>query len=140
MEHQTIYKMAFDVWKSQVESFWTRASYNVVFQLALLTGFLKLNEEKHWGLIVILSIAALVLTFIWFKTSQRMNDYIRYYWERLGELESQLDIPAQLQIFAPALRRIGSRRGQYRWYVLSIPLVCAALWIVILTWSVRKLV
>ena len=94
-----IYRMAFDVWKSQVDSFWTRASYNVVFQLAAITGFFKLLDDRRWLAILALSAGALILTVIWFKTSQRMNDYINFYWTRLGELEGELDLSPSKRIF-----------------------------------------
>jgi len=132
MNPETTYRIAFDVWKAQVDSYWTRASYNVVFQLALLTGFLKLNEQQSWGLIIVLSSVALVLTVVWFKTSERMNDYIRYYWRRLIALEKTLEIPFERQIFATLDASIPERTIKHRTYVLFIPRVFGVLWIIIL--------
>jgi hypothetical protein len=133
------YRMAFDVWKSQVDSFWTRASYNVVFQLAAITGFFTLLDKKNEPAILALSLASLLLTIIWFKTSQRMNDYINFYWRRLGELERDLEIPPNQQIFLLVEsegKGIPPRKIKHRYYVNAIPVIFGIIWTSLLGWSI----
>jgi hypothetical protein len=137
---EATYRLAADVWKSQVDSSWTRSSYNAVFQLALGTGVGKVFEDKHWWTSLVLAVVALLLTAIWFLTSRRMNDYIKYYWDRLKELEESFQIPYDQQIFWRARKQIPESKIKYRYYVNAIPCVFGLGWVWVLGWCVLSLI
>jgi len=42
-----VYKVVFETWRSQVESYWQRSNYFAAFETAALTGCWYLVEHKH---------------------------------------------------------------------------------------------
>ncbi|MDE1162555.1 MAG: hypothetical protein PW792_11505 [Acidobacteriaceae bacterium] len=133
------YQTAVEVWKFQVEQYWTRSSYYVVFELALAAGIWKIFDERHWFTSGFLSLGAILFTVLWLLNNERLNDYINYYWRRLKAIEPELGIPVERQIFAcihnlDGLKRRG-RRLSYRFYGQLLPPIFLFAWVYMSTWS-----
>ena len=142
IDPETIYRTAFEAWKFQVDQYWTRSSYFVVFELAFAAGIWKIFERKHWFTSAAMSIGAIVFTVVWVLNNERLNEYIKYYWVVLKQLESELDIPVRQQIFSPlyeAIYVIQTKRysGNYRQYARVLPPLFFCGWVWMLIWSSR---
>jgi len=135
----TSYQIAVDTWKFQVEQYWTRSSYYVVFELALAAGIWKIFGEKHWFTSGFVSIGAVLFTALWILNNERLNEYISYYWRRLKAIEETLNIPHENQIFHRIHHKdgLGERRypGSYRTYGRPLPPIFLAGWAYMTVWS-----
>jgi hypothetical protein len=139
ISEETIYTTAFEAWKFQVDQYWTRSSYYVVFELALAAGIWKVFEEKHWWTSALMSIGAAIFTTLWVLNNERLNEYISYYWKRLHELEETFGIEEKAGIFSIIFHdgQLEKRRypGSYRRYGRLLPPVFLAGWLWMLAWS-----
>ncbi|MFC6647319.1 hypothetical protein ACFQBQ_17430 [Granulicella cerasi] len=135
----TSYQVAVDTWKFQVEQYWTRSSYYVVFELALAAGIWKVFDEKHWFTSGFLSVGAILFTVLWVLNNERLNEYISYYWKRLKDVENDLKIPREYQIFHRIhdADGLGKRRydGSYRTYGRMLPRIFFIGWLYMAVWS-----
>lgn len=137
MEDKDSLRLAFDAWKFQVETFWTRSSYFVVFELAIAAGLWRLFADRYLYTSVALSLGAILLTCIWFLNNIRLGEYINYYWHRLGELEEALVPDHNLHIFCvlEGKRKRKMFPGNYRHYIQIIPIIFFFGWIWLLMWA-----
>ena|ERR1035437_2627654 len=81
------YKIAFETWRFQVNSYWTRNSYFALFETAAVAGVWKLIDG-HGVTAAMFSLLCGFLIFIWGSNNRRSHEYIRYWWEQLKQLES----------------------------------------------------
>jgi hypothetical protein len=138
---EALIRIAFDAWKFQVESYWTRSSYFVVFELACAAGVWRVFEDKHWFTSSAMSIAALALTRIWVLNNVRLGEYIHYYWERLKCLEAVVGLSEEDAVFSTLEARRPKKQfsGDDRQYINTIPNVFYAGWAWLLSWSIVHL-
>jgi hypothetical protein len=80
----TQYKIAFDAWKFQVDSYWQRNSYFAAFQGVALGAAWKILGDRS---AVALCAAGIALVVVWYFNNLKVHSYIRYWWRRIGELE-----------------------------------------------------
>jgi len=139
IDDETIYQTVFEAWKFQVDQYWTRSSYYVVFELALAAGIWKVFEAHHWWTSALMSVGAIVFTILWVLNNERLNEYISYYWKRLQKLETELGIPNEKGIFSIIFNKnqLEKKRypGNYRQYARALPPVFFAGWLWMLAWS-----
>ena len=135
---EALLRVAFDALKFQVESYWTRSSYFVVFEVACAAGVWRVFEDRHWITSCAMSISALALTRIWVLNNARLGEYIHYYWERLKCLETVVGLDDQDAVFSTLEARRPKKKfsGDYRQYISAIPWVFCAGWGWLLAWSI----
>ena len=80
----TQYKIAFEAWKFQVNSYWQRNSYFAAFQGVALGGAWKILGHRS---AVALCAAGIALVVVWYLNNLKVHSYIRYWWRSIGELE-----------------------------------------------------
>lgn len=136
---QTIYTVAFEAWKFQVDQYWTRSSYYVVFELALAAGIWKVFEANHWWTSSLMSFGAILFTILWVLNNERLNEYINYYWKRLQKLERVLGVKEEEGIFSIIFNegQLEEKRyrGNYRQYARALPPIFLGGWLWMLGWS-----
>lgn len=81
-----LYKIAFETWRFQVNSYWSRNSYFAVFETAAVAGMWKLTD-RHRFTAVVFALLCGVLTWIWGTSSRRSHEYVRFWWEETTRLE-----------------------------------------------------
>ena len=136
-----LYKVANETWRFQVQQFWTRNSYFAAFETAALAGVIKLLEAQA-GLASLFSAAGIVLTLLWFFSNDRLQEYIRFWWSKMMELEeaNALSQPdpnrTALRLAADFSRWRGDRpthRPRWPWRYSSlvqvIPILFVILWV-----------
>jgi hypothetical protein len=141
LDKETTYKTAFEAWKFQVDQYWTRSSYYVVFELAFAAGIWKVFDAGHWWTSAFMSVGATVFTVLWILNNERLNEYIGYYWKRLSEIEKELGIEENLRIFSVLFAKIERKRypGNYRQYARALPPVFFAGWLWMFAWSILSI-
>ena len=137
---EKLQQMAFEVWKFQIEAFWTRTSYFALFELAFAAGVWKTFDSHHWITSAGISVGALSLTIVWIANNSRLHEYIVYYGERLKHYEAVLEITREDTIFT----RFDDNRckrfpGRYHLYIQAVPIFFTAAWVYMLVWSVSEL-
>ena len=144
LNSEYLHRLAFDAWKFQVEQYWTRSSYYVVFQLAFAAGIWKIFEAHHRVTSAFLSLGAIVFTALWVLNNERLNEYINYYWRRLKEIDAAVVTDEKLQVFAGIHRTKGLEKrryvGNYRQYARALPPIFFAGWVYMLVWSLLSIV
>ncbi|WP_449727809.1 RipA family octameric membrane protein [Granulicella paludicola] len=126
--------MAFEAWKFQVETYWTRSSYFVVFELAAAAGVWQVFAAGYRLSACFACLASLYMTRIWQLNNQRLSEYIHFYWYRLQDIEKTAGHPMSHRIFSRWENERPQRKysGDYRSYVNKVPLVFFAAW----TWGI----
>lgn len=140
-ELRMLYESALEIWKFQIDSFWTRASTFAVLELALAAGLWKLFCEKHFFTTAVMAAAALFLTLVWIVNNSRLHEYIIYYQERMEHYERLLQIPVDNSIFLGFNKSRVPKRipGSYHIYVQCIPVLFLLGWAWMLCWSICEL-
>lgn len=142
------YKISFETWRFQVESYWTRTSYFAVFEAAAAAGAWKLTEG-HGVTAALFSLLSLALTMVWMSNNRRSHEYVRFWWEQIIEIE-KLVSKHTANIAAPPLasdferwrtkyRREGrSREFGYAKMIRLVPYIFAAGWLYVLGFNLRN--
>jgi len=73
-------KIAYETWRFQVDSYWTRNSYFAAFEVAAAAGVWKLTDAVHYWMAFCLAIVCAGLTAIWFIANTRVHEYIEFWW------------------------------------------------------------
>jgi hypothetical protein len=138
---EALLRVAFDAWKFQVDAYWTRSSYFVVFEIACAAGIWKVFDANHWLTSAAMSVGAIVLTRIWVLNNARLGEYIHYYWERLQYLEAALGLDEEDAVFMTLEKERPEKRyrGDYRQYVNAIPWIFYAGWFWMLIWTIVRM-
>jgi hypothetical protein len=123
-------RLTFDAWKFEIEAYWTRSSYFVVFELASATGIWKLFELHHLFTSLYLSLGATALTLIWAVSNMRQNDHIHYYWNQLEKTEPFDEFNDQ---------RCKGYPGKYKYYLHAIPIIFFLGWLWLIIWDVASI-
>jgi hypothetical protein len=134
-----VYKAIFDTWRSQVDSSWQRSNYFAAFEIAALGGcWLLVSDEKRLLPVVAgiaFSIGGLCLTWIWYRSTQKTQAYVRHWWDSLIEIENGLALNAYA--FAQRLETKG--KDEYRKLLKKIPLLFGIAWVLLLIVAVGRL-
>lgn len=144
-----LYKVANETWRFQVQEFWTRNSYFAAFETAASAGTVKLMET-HLRLAACVSGLGIVLTFLWLLSNDRLQEYIRFWWDKMIEIE-EANAAHQSDPHRTSLRlaadfsrwRSGRPNHHPRWpwryssLVQLIPVLFQMLWFALLWTSLR---
>jgi hypothetical protein len=127
-------------WRFQVDSFWQRSSYFAAFEtVALGLCWKALGESLYPGRIF--AVLGGALTVIWFWNNAKTYSYVKYWWDRLREIESQrgldkskLDLSEQIEnpekIMSAKIRR--PLKGiPYHWVVQFVPILFFIAWVLL---------
>jgi len=77
--------IAYETWRFQVDSYWTRTSYFAVFEIAAATGVWTVGERAHYWMALGFSLICLALTVIWRIANGRAHEYIDFWWKMAQE-------------------------------------------------------
>ena len=69
-----------------MREFWTRNSYFAAFETAALVGAIRLLEAHH-KLAACVSGLGILLTTLWYLSNDRLQEYIRFWWDKMIEIE-----------------------------------------------------
>jgi len=83
-----LYKIANENWRFQIQQFWSRNSYFAAFQTASIAGVVKLSES-HVIVARWFCGAGIALALLWWLSNDRLQQYNRFWWEKLIELEKR---------------------------------------------------
>jgi hypothetical protein len=148
------YKIALENWRFQVNSYWTRNSYFAAFETALTFGVWQISERHSW-LGAGFGLLGVTLSVAWFLNSDRLHEYITFYWERSIELERQVllassskgeDLSQRLFLVsgfdawrAERLHHAPRLRIRYSSLVQCVPLLFMIAWAMIIAFNVHQL-
>jgi hypothetical protein len=74
-------KIAYETWRFQVDSYWTRNSYFAAFEIAAAAGVWTVGNQKHHWMALGFTLICLALTAIWFIANERVHEYIAFWWQ-----------------------------------------------------------
>lgn len=95
IELMEVYKITFETWRSQVDSYWQRSSYFALFETGAIGGcWILLRGCRLYEQIsaVVLTVLGFVLTYVWYQSNDTMHGYVRHWWDSLGIVEMQLQL------------------------------------------------
>ncbi len=121
-----LYKLLFDIWRSQVDSYWQRSNYFAAFETVALAGCWRLLDTKHLWTEVGLSILGILLTITWYLNNRKTHSYVRHWWKAIISLEEQLELKANA--FATQIEN-QSKRFKYRNLIQTVPVLFGTAWI-----------
>lgn len=75
---------------------------------------------------VIFSLGGIFLTWIWYRSTAKTQDYVRHWWESLQYIEAAIPLEPQFN-FARHLEAKG--RNEYRKFPKLIPILFVGAWI-----------
>ena len=73
-----LYKVLFDTWRSQVDSYWQRSNYFAAFETVAVAACWHLLDTKHFWTEVGLSILGILLTITWYLNNRKTHSYVRH--------------------------------------------------------------
>jgi hypothetical protein len=123
------YKLLFDIWRSQVDSYWQRSSYFAAFETVALAACWHLLDTKHLWTELGFGILGISLTIVWYVNNWKTHAYVRHWWEAIISLEKQLGLGANA--FATQIER-QHKSVKYRNLMQAVPVLFVAAWIALL--------
>lgn len=81
-------KIAYETWRFQVDSYWTRNSYFAVFEIAAVAGVWKVADRHPW-MGAVFCILCMALTLIWLFSNHRVHEYIELWWKKAALLDPE---------------------------------------------------
>jgi hypothetical protein len=136
-----VYKTIFETWRFQVDSYWTRNAYFAAFETAAFAGIWELYTAKHPHLYMgmAFSFFCICLTFIWFFNNRRTDQYVKYWWKTLIDIEEMNADPitfvSRYQRRAE-LYKIGDIPISYHKLIQSIPWLFGIAWFCLLLFGI----
>ena len=76
-----VYKVMWDTWRSQVDSYWQRSGYFALFETAAIGGCWYLASGRCLLEMVAgigSSILGIALTAVWHRNNEKMHIYVRH--------------------------------------------------------------
>lgn len=117
------YKVMFETWRWQVDSYWQRSSYFAAFETAAIVGCWHLVDQKQWAGLP-LSILGILLTIVWFLNNRKTHGYVDYWWRSLARIEAELGEGVSF-----VTNQRGSRHVQYHQLVQAVPIIFVSAWV-----------
>ena len=136
---------ALETWRFQVQSYWSRTTYFALFQIGAFSGLWGIfTAHRHRYTATFLSFLAAVLCVVWFINSGRMQQYIRYWWDRAAAIERDFNVsPARSLIQHHEVFRSESRAktpvGSYSTWMRAVPCIFLCGWLWMFTWCLIDL-
>src|ERR1039457_686381 len=83
---------ALEVWRFQVDSYWTRNSYFVAFHTAIMAAVWEITKNAQLPSSRRLAAqcfcyAGMCLSALWFVNNVRVHQYILYWWRKAAAIE-----------------------------------------------------
>lgn len=130
MTSEEQYKLLFEVWRSQVDSYWQRSSYFAAFETVALAACWNLLDSRHLWTEIGLAILGVALTIVWYMNNLKTHSYVRHWWTAIMNLEEQLGLGANA--FATQIEK-QHKSFKYRRLVQTVPVLFGAAWLALLT-------
>jgi hypothetical protein len=130
-----LYKLLFETWRSQVDSYWQRSNYFAAFETVAVAGCWHLLDTKHFWTEVGLSILGIALTITWFLNNRKTNSYVHHWWSAIIKLEEQMGLKPN--DFATQIEG-RSKHFKYRNLVQTVPVLFGIAWIVLFAAGATK--
>ncbi len=129
-------KLALDVWRFQIDSYWTRNSYFVTFHTAIMAAVWEITKNKDLPCSRRLAAegfcyAGMFLALLWLVNNIRVHQYILYWWRKAEGIEKLLGGPeyARLVLGYDKHRLPKLIPGDYHLWMNSIPVLFLIVWI-----------
>ena len=103
-----------------------------------------ITSGRHIYTAIAYSVSGAMMTAIWFVNNVRMHQYVRYWWERTGEIEEEFQVSEKRSLVRDyeKIRKDKGRAhrfGRYSWWVNAVPAVFLGGWFWMLGWSLASL-
>ena len=89
---------AIETWRFEVNSYWTRNSYFALFQGGAFVAIWTLLQTQYRVTTVVMSLLGVLLTIVWFVNNSRMHEYVEYWWDRTGEIETEFEVKIERRL------------------------------------------
>jgi len=125
-----VYKVVFETWRHQVNSYWQRNSYFAAFETVAIAGGWYVVEHCHLIPGLVFAVLGALSRVAWLITSRAVHCYIDHWWESIKHIEHVLSLDRYALNFAT--RHPGSRLhwSASRWvHVIPVLFMCA--WLLI---------
>lgn len=132
-------KTALDLWRFQIDSYWSRNSYFVTFHSAIMAAIWQVSKNAA-TMLPLRRLAAqcicyvgILLAVVWMINNIRVHQYIMYWWKRACAIEQAFNTPesARLLLDLGARGTSRSRRGQNQIWMNSLPILFLLVWLLI---------
>jgi len=143
-ELMEVYKITFDTWRSQVDSYWQRSNYFALFETAAVGGCWHLVSGEH-ALEVLLgvgfAILGIALTVVWHRNNAKTHIYVRHWWDALTTIEGRLNL--RPNDFAAQLEQEQEERHKngdiwYRHLIQWVPCLFGVAWVALFLVAVAR--
>jgi len=134
---QDALKTTLDIWRFQIDSYWTRNSYFVTFHTAIMAAVWEITKNKMSDsrrlAAEFFCYAGLFLAVVWLVNNIRVHQYIIYWWRRAAAIEKLLGGPEETHLVFEydKHRRPKLIPGDYHLWMDSIPVLFLVIWIMI---------
>jgi hypothetical protein len=136
-------KIAYETWRFQVDSYWTRNSYFAAFEIAAVAGVWKVADSHPW-MGAVFSVLCMVLTLIWLFSNHRVHEYIELWWKKAAQLDpASFELANGFSEFREEERKQKSRCLErvlpvpYAIAIQGIPILFLLGWIALASYAVR---
>jgi hypothetical protein len=136
-------KIAYETWRFQVDSYWSRNSYFAAFETVAVAGVWTLAEKVHHWTALCFALLCVALTLIWFKGNERVHEYISFWWEMA--IKSDTLVSTESEQFGLASRFEGWRKSKskshgfaYSRLIQGIPVLFFAGWLYLIVYNIKQ--
>jgi len=130
-----VYEQIFHTWRSQVDSYWQRSNYFAAFESAAVAGCWHILNTEHrqpWAGCT-MSVLGIALTAVWLYNNHKTHGYVRYWWEKLADIEKEADLKSYRADFVTQQK--GGGLIPYSYLLQAVPVIFLAAWLVLFVWS-----
>jgi hypothetical protein len=131
-------KTTLDIWRFQIDSYWTRNSYFVTFHTAIMAAVWEITKNVEMPpsrrlAAEFFCYAGLFLAVVWLVNNIRTHQYIIYWWKRAEAIEKLLGGPEETHLVFEYERHRKRKLipGDYHIWMNSVPVLFSVLWIMI---------
>jgi hypothetical protein len=128
-------KIALDLWRFQIDSYWSRNHYFVTFHSAIMAavwGISKEVSEHRAPALKLFCWGGMIVSVLWLMNNIREHRYVIYWWDRASAVEELMKQPEGACLFSGSQRRLSRRWVPREYHVWAFPILYFAIWIVIL--------
>jgi hypothetical protein len=141
-----LYKMTFETWRSQVDSYWQRSNYFALFETAAIGGgWYLVSGARALEILsgVGFSILGICLTVVWYRNNTKTHAYVRHWWDALRTIEERLnlspnDFATQLENKQENQHKNEKGEKQYRVLIQRVPILFGIGWMALLLVAVIR--
>src|ERR1700733_11810374 len=116
----------FEIWSSQVDSYWQRSNYFAAFETAALAGCWYVLDKQYLKTGIVFSLLGINLTIIWTLSNSKTHAYVRHWWEAIISVEKQLKLTPN--DFATKIEE-QQKALPYRTVIKGVPILFGVAWV-----------